>query len=240
MTLLLPGTADKAKTSGTEVRVSRRPFVLVVLGTLVTEVATIWITSKADNSVIIPAFLVLGLGVVGLIVAYGLDVVFDKRAKRASSWVVVGERQPSRMYRRWRLLIVVCTIVIALAGTIFVLPLKMWVAEGAANRVAEQLIPAGVNESCSASSSDLNAVGLLMSAHEVCAYSGPDQVWFQGTYGPYEGIGVAKGLIFAPSGLGMIGTIFCARHLVGSWWAYYADPDGQGCPFSYGRVGSSP
>ena len=124
----------------------------------------------------------------------------------------------------------------ALAGASFVMPLKMWVAEGAANRVAEQLIPTEVHSGCTASPSDVNAVGLLMSAHEVCVYRQPNPtVWFRHTSGPYQGIGVDKGLIYAPSGLGDNNdTIICVRHLAGFWWAYYLDPDRQGgCPVFY-------
>ena len=239
VTLLLPKTAD----AEVEVSASLRPFVLVVGITFAAEVAAIWTTSKVDGNFFVPPLLVLGLGVVGFIITFRLDVMSHKRSQKAASWVAAGEREPSRTYRRGRLLIVVGTTVIAVAGVIFVIPLKMWVAEGAANRVAEQLIANAVNPVCTKSSSDLDAVGLLMSAKEVCAYGSPDpsvpSVWFQGTYAPYTGIGIAKGLVYAPSGLGQVGTI-CARHLVGSWWAYYSDADGQGCPIGYNSVGSTP
>ena len=55
------------------------------------------------------------------------------------------------------------------------MPLKMWVAEGAANRVTRQLIPTEVHSGCTASPSDVNTVGLLMSADEVCVYRQPIQ-----------------------------------------------------------------
>ncbi len=100
MTLLLPEVSGKHGAAKKDVRVSRRPFVLVVVTTLVAEVVAIWTTCKADVSVLVPGFLALGLGVIGLVVAYVLDVFSFKRAMRAASWLVVGEREPSPTYRR--------------------------------------------------------------------------------------------------------------------------------------------
>ena len=49
MTVLLSETAGKPKTSETEVRLSRRLFVFVVLGTLVVELVATWTTSKSGR-----------------------------------------------------------------------------------------------------------------------------------------------------------------------------------------------
>ena len=236
MALVLPETADKPKTSDAEVRVSRRPFVIVVAITLAAEVAATWTTSKVDGSFFVPVLLVLALGIVGFVISFRLDVISHRREQKTEGWVVGGEREPSPTYRRGFWLIVVGTIIITLAGASFVMPLKMWVAEGAANRVAEQLIPTEVHSGCTASPSDVNTVGLLMSADEVCVYRQPNPtVWFRHTSGPYQGIGVDKGLIYVPFGLGDNNdTIICVRHLAGFWWAYYLDPDRQGgCPVFY-------
>ncbi len=164
-----------------------------------------------------------------------------------------GKRAFANISSRFRL-IALSHIVVAVAGAIWLLPLKMWIAETQANRVAEQMLS---YRGCNSSSTDLSAVGLVMSAREVCAYgqspatvfgSPHPSVWFRDTSPLYQGNGMSKGLIFAPSGLSSIdGFIFapsglrslfddtlCVRHLVGTWWAYDLDPHRLGtCPVLY-------
>ena len=249
MTVLLPETAGKPKTSETEVRLSRRLFVFVVLGTLVVELVATWTTSKVDVSLVVPVVLVLRLGIVGLIAVRLLYLLFQRRAQREAArkgesslgW----ERAPSPTYRRGFWVILVGTVVLIVVTVIWVLPLKMWAVEGAANRVAEQMLGTPANAPCQTSPSALNTVASLMSAVQICGSAAPDStVWFQGKVAPYEANGIAEGLLFAPSGFGRIGPL-CVKHLVGSWWAYYDQSDlfqgaGVGCLLGYSTAGYTP
>jgi hypothetical protein len=194
------------------------------------ELVTAWLTARVDGQNLnSTAFWIVGLGLAGLVGVY----VVERRAKKRGK--VLRER---RLSPGW--LMTLGTVATLFCSLFWVLPLKMWVAEDGASRVANQLL---ADPRCSSSSAALRSVGTLLNAKQVCAYGTTDAVYFVGNQVLDGSTGdmVTKGILYAPSGFGSglhSVTRICVSPLIGPWWAYQELL--LECPAGFVPMGSGP
>jgi hypothetical protein len=185
-----------------------------------------WVLPTAGGSVLIPTFVVFGIGAVVALAGWALAIVRPGRHGPLAFAAVVG----------------LCTLVASVWTFQFSLAARVSWGSDATTQAQLALVQLGQSPKYANGAPerpcvvvDHDSVGPLEAPYRRCAVSASEG--YAVTFAP---VGApSSGLAFTDMG----GAAFpdeCSRHLSGQWWTYHFDTSGTGsCPFGYAYHGAA-